>query len=492
MANQLDSFGIKMIYPTRQGGREWYCRDSVDEIAQDSRAAGDLEDDIVAGGNNTDGFEVGDNGQVRLHAAADSSLREASNPDLDHSTAKGRGYAFSTKDWDMKGIEVTAQIFCSDHEDQDSRFIMKGPSGSHNSNTVDCSGSAYGVRFFLAPSGDESGCYQWFKEQWHVHYESRGEVKKHGLGSIFNKWVTCKFILYIVKSTSGTEEWVKMEAWLDVTGDGVSFTKIGETVDTGGWGDAATECGAEVDDEILTWDNAHMTLRWDGPIIKFRKYSVREIDPTRSIDGGEPPEPPTTGTIARDWIFKNNIIAFPLDACNVGQDTTDINIFYDVDDNSSASNLHQQRYRVGIVANGSLAYLIGKKPKRVKVKLSRTGTLTSGPVSVVLRKGTDDEVAVTYTYTGGTLDGALVSTSKTDYTFENLTNNYAWQNGDRLMVEYSAHTADVANELNVWRNTDNPVDGSNTCLIKFDSGGVPPVAYSAPDISRDLAWEVSE
>lgn len=489
MVDKLDKFGIKMIYPTRAGAREWFIKESPDDVMGDHRLGGDFEDDI-SGGNNTDGFTVGDNDQVRLHVCPETDLPGKSNPDLDQSTAKGRGYAFTSRDWDMKGIEATARIKCTDYDTQDSRFIIKGPSGSHKSNTKDCSGSSYMVRFFLAPSGSESGSYQWSKEQWHVHYVNRGSITKHNMGSIFNKWVVCKYIIYLQKSTDGTQNWVKIEAWLNTNNDGITFKKIGQTVDSGGWGTSADDCDADRGDEIMTWDNINLTFRWDGPKILFKDLSVREVDPLGNVP--EPTPDPTTGTVARDWILKNNINSFSIDECNLGQDVSTMNKFYDVESSGSASNLHKERYRVGVVANGSNSYVIGKKPKRVVILLSKTGNPPSGDITCVMRKGSDDEVAVTYAHVGGALNATSLTTSPVAHTFENLTSIYAWQNGDRLLVEYSGNTVDVTNEVNVYRDTDNPVDGAYTCAIKFDSGGIPPVAYSAPDVSRDYAWEISE
>lgn len=478
-----------MIYPTRPSHREWFIRETIEDIKNDSRAAGDLRDDVT-GGNNTDGFTVGDNGQVRLGVAAQSDLRDVSNTKLDHSTAKGRGYAFTTHDWDMKGLECTARIKCTDFDTNDGRFIIKGPTGSHKSNTTDCSGSSYGCRFFLAPSGGDSHTTEYHKEQWHVKYVSRGK-KDTGLSHLHNKWVVLKYIIYIIKSTDGQQQWVKIESWININNDGVTFKKVNETVDKGGWGNAAGECGADRGDEIMTWDNARILFRWDGPKILFKDLSVREIDPTKLAgEVGEPPQPPTTGTISREWSFKNNIITFTQDECSLGQDTTNLVPFYDVDDNNSASNLHKERYRVGVVANGSRSTIIGRKPKRVIVKLSKTGSPPAGEITCVMRKGSDDTVAVTYAWTGGTLNATALTTTKTEYTFENLTNNYAWQNGDRLLIEYSGNTVDVTNEVNVYRNTENPFDSIYTCAIKFDVGGIPPTAYSAPDLHRDYAWRI--
>jgi hypothetical protein len=104
MANQLDKFGIKMIYSTKVGAREWYIRDTVADVMNDSRTDGDLHDDLADGGSNTDGFTVKDNGQVRLKVVPESTMRDYSKPGLDQSTAKGQGFMSSSKEWDMKDL----------------------------------------------------------------------------------------------------------------------------------------------------------------------------------------------------------------------------------------------------------------------------------------------------------------------------------------------------------------------------------------------------
>jgi hypothetical protein len=149
-----------------------------------------------------------------------------------------------------------------------------------------------------------------------------------------------------------------------------------------------------------------------------------------------------------------------------------------------------------MVANGSASAFIGKTAKRVVVKLSKTGSPPAGAITVVLRKGSDDTVAVTFTYTGGpSLDASALTTTKTAYTFENLTSTYVWSNGDRICVEYSSNTTDTANDINVFRDTTNPYDGTSSCAVKFDTfstGSPPPDGYSAADTSRDYAWEIWE
>lgn len=488
-----DQFGIKKIFPTRVGGREWYLAGTSGDIMKDPLSDGDLKDDIASGGNTTDGFLVKDNSQVRLKVAADSSLVDYSDPNLDQSAAKGRGFMKDVKEWDINGLECTARIKCTDHDTDDSRFIIKGPTGSHRSNTDDCSGSSYMSRWFLADTGSDAATTENSKEQWHVHYVNRENQKDTGMGHIFNKWVICKYVISKEKRKDDNNvqfEAVRIRTYLCSNNDGVTFKLVNETVDIGGWGDAAKDCGADKDDEIMTWRAYSIIFRWDGPIIRWKDLSIREVDTLGLTDPGEPQ--PTDGSISKDYTFSYNMGAFQVGTCGVAEDTTVFRTIYDVSDNGSSSNLHQERYRVGEIANGSLSDLVGKTPRRVTVLLSKTGSPPSGPITCVLRKAQTDEVAVTFGYTGGTLNATDLTTTKTAYIFQNLTSTYVWQAGDILTVEYSGNTTDNVNDINVFRNTEDPFDGSQTCARKFDNGGPPPEGYTTLDLTRDYAWKIEE
>jgi hypothetical protein len=329
------------------------------------------------------------------------------------------------------------------------------------------------------------------------------------------------------KPTSGgnspQDDNVVLQVWFNPhpDSDPLDWTMLKEEIDTKNskWGNSGDTCGGSKN-QVLVWSGAQNRLKTNatGGSVKFSKVSLREIDPSGVIGPGgggggdpgggdpggggppvEPPPPPTTGTIFRDWLIKYNLITFPDDACQGGIDTTKLIPFYDVEDNGSASNLHRDRYRVCMIANGSASKFVGKKPRSVKMWLSSTGAPPDGDITVVMHKNNTDESAVTFTLTA--IDGVptappinatMLTTTKRQYTFENLTSEYVWQIGDRLCVEYSGNSVDTLNEVNVWRNTDDVYDGTASCAIKFDAGGPPPTGYTAPDVTRDYAWEISE
>jgi hypothetical protein len=69
--------------------------------------------------------------------------------------------------------------------------------------------------------------------------------------------------------------------------------------------------------------------------------------------------------------------------------------------------------------------LIGQVITQVSLMLKKTGNPT-GTYSVVIRKGTDDSIAVTL----GTIDASTITTSDKLYTFTNTANTYKIAPGD--------------------------------------------------------------
>jgi hypothetical protein len=347
---------------------------------------------------------------------------------------------------------------------------------------------------------------------WHVSYHPspEGEFDIPGI-SDDNVWVGLGFVRY---NKPGKNNTVVLEFWANVHPDSdIADWKLIKKIEDrpgNGWGDDGDDCGGDKD-QVITWSGPKNRFKTNANsgTVKAKMLSLREIDPSGGVtpqpdpDPGpgpvpvpnpqpEPIPPPTTGTVAVDWIIRYNLGVFEQNSCGSGIAVPGLNKFYEVADNGSSSNLHRDRYRVCMVANSSASKLIGRIPKRIVANLSKTGAPPTGDITCVLRKGSDDSVAVTFTWTGGpNLDAPTVlTTTKTAYTFENLTSTYVWGQGDRVCIEYSGNTTDTTNDINVFRNTDNPFDGTATCAVKFEAGGPPPTGYTAADTSRDYAWEM--
>ena len=487
-----DKFGIPYFHPLKSGGFAYESSDDPKsddpfESGNETKTTGTNE--VTMSPNGPTNFHLGKNARKFKDSIGGCKLKF---PD-----AEGRGYA-AFKD-DVRDVMIRG-LFWFDLGSNG--FSISACTGHHTTPKPCCQGHAYMIT--IEPSQNPYGAL-FRKEMWHVSYHPSPGSGKNGFdltGLTSDKqWVGIGFCRY--NDPSAPDKNVIVEVWINThpESDIGDWKMIRSEVDKPGhgWGNNGDQCGGDKD-QVITWSgpkNRFKTNATSGKV-KAKMLSMFEIDPTGTggVGGqppGEPPQPPTTGTISRDWTIKYNIIAFGDDACGVGTTTTTLNTFYNVTDNGSQSNLHRDRYRACMFANGSVSLFIGKKPRRVKVMLSKSGSPPAGDITCVLRKGSDDESGISFSYVGGpSLNATDLTTVKTQYTFENLTSNYVWQNGDKLCIEYSGNTTDTTNEINVWRNTNNPYDGQASCAIKFDVGGPPPESYSAPDTSRDYAMEISE
>jgi hypothetical protein len=275
-----DANGVDKIYPTRAGGAEFIS---------DTNLANN--DQFVIDGN-----MVHDGGGV-FHMTDYSQCRNTANPrpnypqeaiggtNNNHADNITRGYAMNKDDW--VNFEMTQYIQVSSWSPSDSEIIMKGPTGTHhgpgNGSPDDCSGSSYGCRTGMEnPTNSE-----FFKEQWHVHYESGGYVNLPSMGNFKDgNWHGIKYITYEVMV--GGKKCRKLEHWLDEDGDGSGFVKVNELIDQGGWGNQAKQCKAPNADQILTWGNGRAMWRYDADStnLKFKWLACREIDVNGNPDQG--------------------------------------------------------------------------------------------------------------------------------------------------------------------------------------------------------------
>lgn len=498
---ERDKFGIPFFHQTKAGG---FFYESSDDPTKDDPFEGGPETTKTA----TNEVTMVPNGPTNFHIGKNVKGFKDSigGCKLKFPEAAGREYAYKADD--VRDIEIKG-VFKFNLGSNG--FSISACTGHHTGSKC-CQGHAYMIT--IEPSKSPNTA-TFRKEMWHVSYHDspEGEFDLTGVDND-NVWVGLGFCRYNKEIDKDPEnDQVVLEVWIctDPTSHIEKWTMVKSIVDKkgNGWGDDGDVCGGDKD-QVITWSgpkNRFKTNATSGSV-KAKMLSMREIAPF-AAGGGDPggggglpeppPPPPTTGTLARDWTFKFNVISFPQGVCGVAPSTDNLTVFYDVDDNGSASNLHKERYRACMVANGTGSAFIGRKPRRVKVWLSATGILPAGEITCVLRKNNTDDSAVTYALsavngvpTSPPLDAVDLTTTKTEYTFENLTNVYAWQFGDRLCIEYSGNEDDVTNEVNVFRNTDNPFGGTSSCAIKFDAGGPPPTGYTAPDTSRDYSWEISE
>lgn len=234
--SNADRFGVKQIYPTKPGGREWFfnATDPRDGLAISPAAAALY---TMLGGS----WQIG---------------RETGTPNTGL-----RMYVISPDGW--RDVEMTGYVKLKSHT-FDEEFAWAVRSGQHTDRNP-CDGTAYyGALSFAGKA--------WFQKEV-VHIEGGYTAKRHSSASVEplqDRWVGIKMVAYNVESG------VKLELWVDDKADN-NWAKVAETVDTGAWSSKVEYCGKE-SDHVISEPRPRVVFRVDNATFEFKNLSVREIE----------------------------------------------------------------------------------------------------------------------------------------------------------------------------------------------------------------------
>jgi hypothetical protein len=244
--NKVDKFGIKEIYPTKVGAREWYLNmnnptnDSIFSIGSDQSIA-----------KEGDGSWRITNPEVRMAVTTPQNSKPWKNVEI-----TGYVKVISIKNRD-KGIP------------EDIAWFARG--GIHNADAR-CNGTALigGIRV--------DGSVGWKKEIWFTGGYTDELAKAKVTNSSVDRWIGWKVVMYNVNNNTA----VKMESYLDNNNTN-HWIRVTNLTDNGGWyADTSDKkfdsanCG-KPKDYIMTNSGPAVTFRSDNMILDFKNLSVREI-----------------------------------------------------------------------------------------------------------------------------------------------------------------------------------------------------------------------
>jgi hypothetical protein len=265
----VDLFGIDEIYPTKEGGREWYV--NMNEPYADDLFSSTLDRDIT---RQEDGSWRIEGSAVRLNVGTPSNAEVWKNVEItgyakviepislpSSSSANG-----DSADDDNSGSEGEGKDFASDLD-------WRARGGRHN-NEHPCDGTAY------TGTIDIDGNVRWKKEIWHTGGYTDARAVEKVTDSIVGRWIGWKVVMYNINDNAA----VKLESYLDDKNDN-EWTKVTDLVDDGGWYANSSDdefysadCGRPKD-YIITNRGSVVTFRSDNTIWDFKNLSVREIGP---------------------------------------------------------------------------------------------------------------------------------------------------------------------------------------------------------------------
>jgi hypothetical protein len=239
---RYDKLGVREIYPTRDGGYEWYLNAT----------------------NPRDGLIISPAATV-LQSTGDGAWK-ISRETL-HENDGVRMYVPSPVLW--KDVEITGYVKLTSYS-FDEEFAWAARSGKHSQDNV-CRATAYfGALGFSGQS--------WFQKK--IFHGAGYTDKRYSVAPVEplrDRWVGLKLIAYNVDSDRS----VRLELWVDNKADN-NWAKVTEVIDNGGWGHKFPGMCAKASDHVMTEPRPRSMFRVDNATFEFKNLSVREISPVQN------------------------------------------------------------------------------------------------------------------------------------------------------------------------------------------------------------------
>ena len=273
-----DVFGVKMIYPPKVGGQEWNINNNPENDGR-LRSATEVitaESDYFVVRNIPAGTQI-DLGILTTSGTA------AQNCNVSYTALNTAGFRNTVNDW--RNTEHTIFLFPQTVTNLASGYLtIASRAGLINPSTAGCcDGFRYECRIYFADSGANAGKIQFAKvlggQTVGTTELGSQSVKTH----FYRSWTGFKFIAYNIPGDNAGEVWTKLECWITPDDDACeitrSWTHVVSFIDNGNNIGPATGtiCNAP-GRQAITWGSYQNFIAYDGIDVRFKKWSLREID----------------------------------------------------------------------------------------------------------------------------------------------------------------------------------------------------------------------
>jgi len=494
-----DKFGIQKIYPDKADGSQSWFMDMNNGVTHKS-GGGDpativSSESSISEVKNSDGtFHLSglNDGSIAVSGWGKQTAGSSQFATMNQSEVATRGYILNTND--MKNLEITAFVQITGVASSQSRAaffikartIVKSLPGTSGEPTAkpNCGGAGYWALFDIGSDNLTAFLKQQYVNEFADAGRVGGDLTDFGIGDPTGRLVGVKFIIYNIQDPSGSGVAVKLEYYWNDNADGVTWTKLFETTDNGGWGSHGSTCkGAK--DQLITWGGPDIIFEWNSTKqLNYKWLSVREIDPSGSLganQGGSnspgpgPATPDEVTTIANapnvlpglgGAVFNLSKHVYSVGIDDTGGCIGGISpspspppsptppppaptpvLVYDQEVNDERRELYDGHLIRGGMHILTGSPLIGQIITEVDVYLNLAGSPT-GTASITIRDPSDVVKIVM-----GTIDVRTLTSTTTLKKFLNTANAYALEADSKILVEYSG--GDSSNRIKIGRgNTD--------------------------------------
>jgi hypothetical protein len=255
-----DTFGVKKIYPdSTKNPQSFYLKNPDSRVRVVDGGSGEL-----VGSNTTGEVAITNPGPVPHVEVYTPAGYVSSKIEKNHDKCATRGFMMDARDW--RNIEATAYFWTLPNESAEGGIIWAARGGSlKNKGSSNCEAFAY--MSVLGYGGQLR-----FTKQQHSTAAFRTNFVQ-ATNDIEGRWIGYKFCCFDDGSSK-----VRLECYVDEN-ESNSWKKVGSYTDTGQWGSAGSNCGT-VSDQLGLWGGPVVSLILsDGTQVKWKKFSVREVDP---------------------------------------------------------------------------------------------------------------------------------------------------------------------------------------------------------------------
>ncbi len=264
VSSGMDKFGVGQIYPTKEGGREWFI--NMENPKEDPKFSITNDIPIV---NNDDGSWFINNSIIRMNVLSLLGDTQWKNIEMT-GYVKVRPNTNGTSSPTDNNQESEQN---SEDSDEVIDIDWRARGGRHNDN-IPCEGTALSGAIY------SDGKVDWKKEIWHTGGYTDARGTRQATDSINDRWIGWKVVMYNIEN----DQAVKMESYLDDENNN-KWRKVTEITDDGNWfanssDDKFYSAGCDRSkNHIITNSGPIATFRSDNVALSFKNLSIREIQP---------------------------------------------------------------------------------------------------------------------------------------------------------------------------------------------------------------------
>ncbi len=266
----MDKFGVDKIYPTKDGGREWFI--NMEDPKLDPKFS--ITNNIPIA-KNDDGSWLINNSIIRMNVLSIPGDTQWKNIEMTGYVKLRPTISGTTTSSSLE--KNNFDLGRNDDDEEGSRDIIdvdwRARGGRHNNNSP-CEGTALSGAIY------SDGTVEWKKEIWHTGGYTDAKGTSQVTSPIIDRWIGWKVVIYNIKDNQA----VKMESYVDDENNN-NWRKVNDLTDAGGWFANTPDdifYGAGCDrpkDHIITDPGPIATFRSDNVALNFKNLSIREIQP---------------------------------------------------------------------------------------------------------------------------------------------------------------------------------------------------------------------